>query len=148
MIEIQPVTDIAALLRWRREVIEHVFGVEPSVELMEANRRYYAEAVSAGSHYACVATVDGREAGCGAICLSRELPSPDNLGGRCAYLMNIYVREDFRNHGVAHLIVSFLVDKARALDCGKIYLETTDSGRPVYASLGFRDMPDMMKLSV
>jgi hypothetical protein len=26
----------------------------------------------------------------------------------------------------------------------KIYLETTDGGRPVYQSLGFRDMPDMM----
>ncbi len=26
-----------------------------------------------------------------------ELPSPDNPSGKCAYLMNIYVREAFRN---------------------------------------------------
>ena len=59
--------------------------------------------------------------------------------------MNIYVREAFRRHGLAHKIVSRLIEVARSRDCWKIYLETTDDGRPVYQSLGFRDFPDMMK---
>ncbi|MDE6269593.1 MAG: GNAT family N-acetyltransferase, partial [Muribaculaceae bacterium] len=65
--------------------------------------------------------------------------------GLCAYLMNIYVREAFRNRGVAHKIVSHLIMEAKKLGCGKIYLETTPAGKPVYASLGFENMPDMMK---
>ena len=59
--------------------------------------------------------------------------------------MNIYVRKQFRNHGIAHAIVGRLIEEAKKRGCGKIYLETTEEGKPVYASLGFRDMPDMMK---
>lgn len=147
MIELREIKDLPTLMQWRIEVIEHVFGIAPDEALIEANRHYYASSLPKGGHYAYVAETDGKEAGCGAICISEELPSPDNPGGRCAYLMNIYVRETFRNHGLAHHIVKKLIEKARALDCGKIYLETTDLGRPVYTSLGFRDMPDMMKLS-
>ena len=46
---------------------------------------------------------------------------------------------------MAHNIVSRLIKEALKRDCGKIYLETTADGKPVYKSLGFRDMPDMMK---
>ncbi len=79
------------------------------------------------------------------MCFSEELPSPDNPTGICAYLRNIYVREAFRKHGLAHRMVSRLIAEAKSRNCGKIYLETTDDGRPVYHSLGFRDLPDIMK---
>lgn len=94
---IRTVADLPTLMRWRREVIEHVFGEVPSDALMEANRRYYATHIADGSHIAVVAHTDGEDAGCGAICFTEELPSPDNPSGRCAYLMNIYVRRH-RHH--------------------------------------------------
>ena len=72
-----------------------------------------------------VAEYDGVECGCGAVCFTEELPSPNNPTGRCAYLMNIYVRELFRNKSIAHHIITRLVDEARGRGCGKIYLETT-----------------------
>ena len=143
--ELREITDIEELMRWRREVIENVFSELPGKELMEANREYYERHIGAGTHIAFVAETDGEECGCGALCLSDELPSPDNPSGRCGYLMNIYVRKQFRNHGIAHTIVGRLIDEAKQRGCGKIYLETTEEGKPVYASLGFRDMPDMMK---
>lgn len=145
MIELKEIKVLPTLMRWREEVIRNVFGQNPDKRLLVANRQYYARHIADGSHLAFVATVDGEEAGCGAICFTEELPSPDNRSGRCAYLMNIYVREAFRNHGVAHAIVSRLIEESLKRDCGKIYLETTAEGKPVYSSLGFRDMPDMMK---
>ncbi len=132
-------------MSWRKEVIEHVFGVKPDETLLVANRRFYEKHIADDTHFALVVECDGEDCGCGAVCLTEELPSPDNPSGRCAYLMNIYVRESFRNHGIAHKIVSRLIDEAKRRDCGKIYLETTDAGRPVYQSLGFRDLPDIMK---
>lgn len=147
-IECREVKDMPTLLAWRKEVIRHVFGEEPSSSLMLTNEKYYESHIADGSHLAVVATgEDGEEMGCGSICFDDELPSPDNPSGRCAYLMNIYVREPFRSHGVGHAIVSFLIERARERDCGKIYLETTADGRPLYTSLGFKDMADMMKLS-
>ena len=145
MITLRQISDIPTLMDWRAEVIRNVFGEEADLVLLEANRRYYLRHIPDDSHIAFVASYRGVECGCGAICLSDELPSPDNPSGRCAYLMNIYVREAFRNHGIAHKIVSRLVEEAKKRDCGKIYLETTADGKPVYASLGFREMTDMMK---
>lgn len=145
-VDIKEVTDLPSLMKWRREVIENVFGEEPSSCLMERNKDYYIRHLYDHTHMAFVASYSGEEAGCGALCLSEELPSPDNPTGRCGYLMNIYVREKFREHGIAHALVKRLVDEAKIRNCHKIYLETTDLGRPVYESMGFRDLPDMMKL--
>lgn len=145
MIEIKRIEDIETLVKWRAEVIRNVFNVEPDSKLLDENRRYYLRHVDDGTHIAVVASYNGEDCGCGAVCLTEELPSPDNPSGKCAYLMNIYVRDAFRRHGVAHMIVSRLVDEAKIRECGKIYLETTADGKPVYMSLGFRDMADMMK---
>lgn len=147
MITLKPLYDLNLLLEWRREVILNVFGVNPDPQLMKANESYYQRHLADGSHIPFIASFNGIEAGCGSICLTEELPSPDNPTGRCAYLMNIYVRENFRQHGVGHAIVMRLVEEAKKRDCNKIYLETTDEGRPIYESLGFKDLPDMMKLS-
>lgn len=97
---IRQVTAIPTLMHWRKEVIENVFGTTPSKRLLAANRRYYLQHIADGSHIAIVASVDGTDAGCGAICLSDELPSPDNPSGHCAYLMNIYVRKNYRSRGI------------------------------------------------
>lgn len=148
MIRLKRITDTDELMKWRAEVIETVFGEKPSPQLLEANRRYYDHHIPDGSHMAFLAVYEGKEVGSGSICFTDELPSPDNLSGHCAYLMNIYVREGYREHGIGHAIVSKLLEEAERYDCGKIYLETTDKGRGVYESLGFRDMPDMMKYKV
>lgn len=144
-ISIRQITAIPTLIHWRREVIESVFGAEPSKRLLVENRRYYRTHIPDGSHIAVVAAVDGTDAGCGALCLQEELPSPDNPTGCCAYLMNIYVRPPFRSRGVGHAVVAWLLEKARQLECGKIYLETTDLGRPLYKDIGFKELSGYMK---
>ena len=142
---IREVTAIPTLMHWRREVIVNVFGVEPSRRLLVANRQYYQRNIAEGQHVAIMAQIDDEDVGCGAICLSEELPSPDNPSGRCAYLMNIYVRREFRRRGVGHSIVRWLVDKALALGCDKIYLETTECARTMYSDLGFKELTGIMK---
>ena len=146
MIELIQIKALPTLMMWRREVLRNVFGVEPSARLLVENRRYYREHIADDTHFAISVKWNGEDAGCGAICLTDELPSPDNPSGKCAYLMNIYVRQPYRQHGIAHTIVKILVDEAKRRGCGKIYLETTEEGRPVYESAGFGNLPDMMKL--
>lgn len=145
MIELRKIKSLTTLMRWRAEVIAHVFQQVPDSCLLEANRKYYIKHIADNTHVAYVAMYDDDEAGCGAICFADELPSPDNPTGKCAYLMNIYVREAFRRQGIGHAIVNALVKVAKTRDCGKIFLETTADGRPLYESLGFSDMHDMMK---
>lgn len=113
MAELRQITALPTLMRWRAEVIRNVFGVEPHPRLLVANRQYYRKHIADGSHLAFVAAENGEDCGCGSVCFTDELPSPDNPTGRCAYLMNIYVREPFRNRGTAHLIVGRLLEEAR-----------------------------------
>lgn len=145
-IEIVRTRDLDLLQSWREEVIANVFDCIPTDEVREANKRYYAAHIMDGTHLAVIALLDGEPVGCGAICFQQELPSPDNLSGCCAYLMNIYVRPSFRGKGVGRRLVGHLVQEAKQAECGKIYLETTAAGRLLYQSIGFRSMSDMMIL--
>ena len=145
MITLRQISDISALMDWRIEVIKNVFNEDADSRLIDMNRQYYLKHIPDNSHISFIASYNGVDCGCGGICLTEELPSPDNPTGKCAYLMNIYVRKEYRSNGIAHKIVSRLVEEAKNRKCGKIYLETTADGKPVYLSLGFRDMSDMMK---
>lgn len=145
MIELQRLTDIDRLMEWRREVLTCVFGSAPDSALLAANRDYFERHVGDGSHIAFIARKDGADVGCGDVCFYDEMPSPDNLSGRCAYIMNMYVRPQFRHAGVATSILGRLVEEARNNGCDKIYLETTDMGSTVYAAAGFCDMKGFMK---
>lgn len=144
---IREVTAIPTLMHWRREVIENVFGIEPSKRLLVANRQYYQRNIAEGRHIAIIAEMNGTDAGCGAICLSEELPSPDNPSGRCAFLMNIYVRNQFRRQGIGRTIVEWFLDKARQLECDKIYLETMDNAHILYKHIGFNRIHEICRHS-
>lgn len=143
------VSELSCLLRWRMEVLHAVFGVpegEPLPALFAANEEYYRAALADGSHIACFAEQNGEIIGCGGVCLFREMPSPDNPAGRCAYLMNVYTREAFRGAGVGRKIVSWLVEQAGAKGAAKIYLESSDCARPLYEGMGFVPMENYLTL--
>ncbi len=142
-------SDLEQLMEWRMEVLREVFSIpyeRDMQSLYQSNLEYYKEALSNESHVAVFAAEEGRMAGCGGICLYREMPSPDNPSGWCAYLMNIYTRKEYRGKGVGQAVVQWLVRYAREKGITKIYLETSESGRLFYKKLGFQDMQDYMKL--
>lgn len=142
--------DLPLLLQWREEVLRCVFALPADADitaLLQANEAYYRHALPEGRHIACFAETDSQPIGCGGLCLHDEMPSPDNPTGRCAYLMNIYVRPAARGQHIGHRIVRWLVGQALAHGITKIYLETSDAGRHLYKSLGFGNMKDMMCLS-
>lgn len=139
--------DMDELLDWRMEVLDTVFEEDKPWDaeaLRQANEAYYEHALGV-SHVACVASVDGADAGCGAICLQEEMPSPDNPSGRCAYVMNVYTRPAFRHQGVAAQVIQWLIGRAQECGANKIYLEATAVAAPLYEELGFHPMEGMMK---
>ncbi len=144
------VNELGLLLSWREEVLRCVFSLPENADtssLMKANEEYYKNAVPSGKHIACFAQKDGETIGCGGLCLHDEMPSPDNPSGRCAYLMNIYVREGHRGEGAGKKIVRYLIGCALERNITKIYLETSPCGRTLYEAAGFSEMRDMMLLT-
>ena len=149
-IEIRRATleDLELLVKWRMTVLHEVFSIPLSdsmPELEQKNRHYYQTALQTEGHIAGFAYVGKEIAGCGGVCLYREMPSPDNPSGRCAYLMNIYTRPEFRGQGIGKKIVNWLIDQAAQRDITKIYLEASASGRQLYQNMGFTDMLGYMR---
>ena len=148
-IEIQRGTldDLGLLMEWRMRVLHEVFSIPPDdamTELERENRAYYQAALPTERHIACFANVDSQIVGCGGVCIYQEMPSPDNPSGRYAYLMNIYTLPVFRGQGVGGAVVRWLIGQAEQRGITKIYLETSESGRPLYQKLSFTDMGGYM----
>ncbi|WP_296876587.1 GNAT family N-acetyltransferase [Thomasclavelia sp.] len=144
------IDDIELLLKWRMEVLREVFSLPQDLslaQLKEENRQYYKKELTSNGHIAIFAYIDDQIVGCGGVCLYQEMPSPDNLNGKCAYLMNIYTRSPYRKHGVGKAIINWLIDRARYQGATKIYLETSVSGKSLYQKNGFVSMGNMMKLA-
>ena len=147
------IQDIDLLLDWRMEVLSHVFSdefksltAEQIETIRENNRRCFLSEIPSGGHIACFVYRDGEIVGCDGVCIYDEMPSPDNLGGKCAYLMNIYTRPEYRHQGIATRVAEHLIAEAKARKIEKIYLETSADGERMYRRLGFKDMKGYMKL--
>ena len=153
MIEIKRATinDIETLMSLRMEVLRDVFWIDENADLTELtanNREYYLRELPKGGHIACFALVDRQIAGCGGVCIYREMPSPDNKSGLCAYLMSIYTRPMYRKQGIAKAVVNWLVEQAKQKGITKIYLETSDNACSLYSGLGFKQMKNYLILGV
>lgn len=136
------------LIKWRMTVLHEVFSIplhEPMEHLERANRIYYQTALKTGEHIACFAYADNKIIGCGGVCLHREMPSPDNPNGVCAYLMNIYTVPEYRKCGAGTSIVTWLTQKASEYGACKIYLEASEKAHEFYKKIGFYDMNGYMQ---
>lgn len=141
-------SDLEELMRWREVVLKEVFSIparENIDELLATNREYYHAALENKTHIACFAYTGEKVVGCGGVCLYQEMPSPDNLTGQCAYLMNIYTIPALRQHGIGKAVVEWLVQEAKHCGAGKIYLEASEKAYPLYKQLEFDDMKGFLK---
>ena len=133
-------SDLPLLMEWRMRVLKEVFALPDNADmsaLYAENERYYRESLRTDTHTACFACLDGRVIGCGGICYQMEMPSPDNPGGTCGYLMNIYALPEHRGKGVGKAIVSYLTGDAKRRQVGKLSLESSDIAEGLYLRMGF-----------
>ena len=142
---------IEEILSMRMEVLGVVFEkefetmtLEEKKDLMEENRNYYKREIPIGGHIACFAYIDNNLAGCGGVCLYNEMPSPDNKNGKCGYLMNVYVRPQYRHEGLGTDITNWLINSAKKKGANKIFLESSVVAKSMYHKIGFVDMKDYM----
>ncbi len=145
--------DIDVLIELRMEVLADVFKKEfgnltvtEKEEIKSANKNYYLNQLKNEGHIACVACDNNKILGCGGICLYNEMPSPDNLNGKCAYLMNVYVKPEHRKTGIGKIICGWLIEQAKIKNITKIYLESSEDAKVMYEKLGFEEMKNYLQL--
>ena len=66
--------------------------------------------------------------------------SPDRL--------NVYTEEHYRRRGIARHLVNMLIEDACVHGATEISLDATESGRPLYESVGFKASEECMVIDI
>lgn len=110
----------------------------------EANIDYFRNAIADGSYVGIIAEENNVPVGMGGICLHLHPPSYAVPNGKTACLLNMYTIPTARGRGVAGSILNALVEKARQLQCHKVFLNASDMGKPLYQKFGFVEINNEM----
>ena len=149
MIEIRIATkdDIDDLMSSRLEMLRVVNDLsedyEYSDEIISESREYFLN----GDHLTTLA-YDGNEViGCASMSYIRIMPTFSHSTGKRAHLMNVYTRRNYRRQGIARKMVELLIEETWKKGATEISLDATESGRPLYESMGFTDSTECMVLT-
>ncbi len=113
-------------------------------ELVVSSRRYFLE----GDQTTVVAVDDGRCVACASMSYIEIMPTFSHSSGKRAHLMNVYTEENYRRRGIARHLVNMLIEDARVHGATEISLDATESGRPLYESVGFKASEECMVIDI
>ena len=113
-------------------------------ELVVSSRRYFLE----GDQTTVVAVDDGRCVACASMSYIEIMPTFSHPSGKRAHLMNVYTEKHYRRRGIARQLVNMLIEDARVHGATEISLDATESGRPLYESMGFKASEECMVIDI
>ena len=73
-------------------------------------------------------------------------PGPWYVGGRIAFVYNVYTEPAHRRQGLARMIMEALHAWCRVEGIGLVGLNASSQARPLYESMGYQQMPAPMML--
>lgn len=111
-----------------------------------ATYAYLREALPAGKFLAWVAEFEERIVGTSGLVLFEQAPTPSNLSGVEAYILNMYTLPEWRGRGIAQALLREIIAYAHSKQVPYLWLYATKAGRPVYEKLGFTLLTDAMGL--
>ena len=115
---------------------------EYSEEMIKESRDYFLN----GDHVTVLAMDGDNVIGCASMSFIRIMPTFDHPTGKRAHLMNVYTRYEYRRQGIARKMVERLIEETWKRGATEISLDATESGRPLYESMGFTDSTECMVL--
>lgn len=144
---VDDIPDLVALRRLMHEAMG--YADHPRLdEATAATERAFRRRLADGSLRSWVAVApDGTVVATGSLYEIEHLPSPTNLSGRIAVILNVSTRPDYRRQGLGRAIMTTMLDWCRARGIRTVSLQATPDGRPLYLSLGFRPT-DELRLSL
>lgn len=138
--------DIELMIRSRMDTLRAVNHLDSCYRFSDgfrsASRKYLLE-----GDQSTVLAMDGDQiVGCATMCYISIMPTFSHPSGKRAHLMNVYTDAVRRREGIAYRMVSMLIEEAWRRGVTEISLDATESGRPLYRKLGFRDSAECMVL--
>jgi GNAT superfamily N-acetyltransferase len=109
---------------------------------------YLANHVESDVYRLFVAEEGGRVVGMGGLVVVDRPPHPRSRRSGEGFIVNVYTLPRARGRGVGRAIMDALVAEGRRLRLRRVYLRTSDEGRSLYESMGFRDPGNYLSLDL
>ena len=144
--------DADVLTDLRRAFLAEAVNENPDdPALVVALRGFFTTTLTDRSFHAILAIdddADGRVVAVSGLVVQLRPPSPPNLAGREAYVMNMYTKPSHRRRGLAREILRRLIDLSRDLDCPRLSLHALPAAGGLYESLGFKPTMHELRLDI
>lgn len=138
--------DLAAMARLRTDWTVDQGGT-PDPGFAEQLRDWWVG--DAGDRRAWLArAADGAAVGMANLQVFHRMPRPSQPPSRWAYVANVWVDPAHRSRGVGRLVMTHVLDWARANGMARVVLAPSEMSVPLYSSLGFRPADDLMRLDL
>jgi GNAT superfamily N-acetyltransferase len=140
------IEDIDVILEHRLAIFRELGNTKPEelVQIERVSREYFESSIPTDAFHAVLAELPnaGIVGGGGVI----VVPWP----GACRrsrpqrpWILNVYVRPEFRRRGVARAIIENLIQWCRSRGFDSVSLHASDNGRPLYEAFGFTPTNEM-----
>jgi GNAT superfamily N-acetyltransferase len=131
--------DAAAITLHRRRMFEDMGIRHPGMDAMDAAfLPWVTERLASGAYEGWLAcTPDGEVIGGAGLIFLVWIPTFNNLEAQRPYILNVYVRPDFRRRGIAERLVRAILDEVKARGGARVWLHASEQGRPIYTRMGF-----------
>jgi len=109
-------------------------------------RNYFEQHMRTGAFRVWVAERQGEPVASIGLIIHSIPPSPRNLAGKEAYVMNLVTLPKYRRQGIARQLLLHVLDVVRSEGIPIASLHATPAGRLLYEQLGFTisdDVPEM-----
>ena len=140
------VNDMDALMSIRLEMLRVVNSLPDDYVFSETLVKSSEEYFACGNDATVLAFDDGRPVACASLSFMDIMPTYGHPTGKRAHLMNVYTNPAYRRQGLARDMVQMLIDLAESMGVTEISLDATESGRPLYESLGFGTNHEAMNI--
>ncbi len=142
------IKDKEHFVKMRIALFEELEEIDENTEIEELVREtgnYYASHISK-DFFCWFAKIDGHIAAVASMCIFCRIPYFQNPVGLEGYILNVYTLPKFRKKGAASKIVSEIINFSKKSSIKKLWLNSSEAGKGIYKSLGFKENNDEMIL--
>ena len=140
--------DLETLVQLRIDFLREIGSCNQAQKnaLTEATQTYFRNKMPTREFMAWIAEAQGRIIGTSGVVLFERPPVAENLSGKEIYIMNMYTVPEWRCQGVATTLLQKILCFAEQKSIGRIWLHSTNEGRPIYLKCGFVGTSTEMEL--
>ncbi len=143
-IRIATIKDIKDIIKLRENLFT-LLGEERSsiVNSRSAMQIYFETSIAKGDYIGWLAYHNNKPVASGGLVFHYYPPTPTNLTGKSAYIMNISTLPEYQKKGIGKRIMETIIEYVRENNVKKVTLHSTKAGKRLYSKLGFKDSPEM-----